>query len=254
MILVVAGTRDGREIAAELAALGYPVLVSVVSEYGRQLSEQANLQVSACPLDGDGFADLIAQRGITAVVDASHPYATGVSGNAAAACERCGIHYLRYERPVAPLPQYDRLHVVADAQEAAQVAAGLGTVVFLTTGSRTLKVFKNEPLLAGHRLIARVLPEEQVIAECTALGFTPEDIVALQGPFSHKFNVALFKEYVSEVIVTKNSGLVGGADSKFSAAIELGLPLVVIDRPQTLAQNSVSSLEDVIRYVKEAFS
>ena len=58
MILVVAGTRDGREIAAELAALGYPVLVSVVSEYGRQLSEQANLQVSACLLDGDGFADV----------------------------------------------------------------------------------------------------------------------------------------------------------------------------------------------------
>lgn len=253
MILVVAGTRDGRELAAGLADRGYPVLVSVISEYGRQLADQDNLTVNACALDRAGFAGLIAGQGIRAVVDASHPYATGVSDNVLAACRECGVPYLRYERPAVPLPDYDRLHVVADAQEAAKAAASLGRVIFLTTGSRTLPVFKKEPLLEGHLLIARVLPEPQVIAECLALGFTPGEIVALKGPFSHEFNVALFKEYGSEVIVTKNSGLVGGSDSKFSAAMELGLPLVVIDRPQAACLNRVGTSEDVIKFVEEVF-
>jgi precorrin-6A/cobalt-precorrin-6A reductase len=254
MILVVAGTKDGREIAAELAARGFPVLVSVVSDYGRQLIEQDNLPVNACPLDSDGFKQLISRQGIRAVVDISHPYATGVSSNVLAACEGCGVPYLRYERPAVPLPQYERLHVVPDAQSAAKTAAALGKVVFLTTGSRTLPVFKNEPLLDDHRLIVRVLPEPQVIAECLILGFTLGEIVAVKGPFSHEFNVALFKEYRSEVIVTKNSGLIGGSDSKFSAAIELDLPLVVIERPKVENKNSVCTSEAVVKFVEEVFA
>ncbi|MDR3589137.1 MAG: precorrin-6A reductase [Negativicutes bacterium] len=253
MILVVAGTRDGREMALELAAHGYPVLVSVVSDYGRRLIEQDNLPVNACPLDEGGFAELIGRRGIRAVVDVSHPYASGVSVNVQAACRQQGIPYLRYERLSSPLPDYPRLHVAPDATAAAKTAAALGKVVFLTTGSRTLPVFKQEPLLADHRLIARVLPEPQVIEQCLALGFTPGEIVAVQGPFSHEFNVALFKEYNSEVIVTKNSGLVGGADSKFSAAIELGLELIVIDRPQDGTGNCVSTSEAVVKFVEEVF-
>jgi len=254
MILVVAGTKDGREMAADLVTRGYPVLVSVVSDYGRQLLEQDNLPVSACPLDSNGFTQLIGQRGLRAVVDISHPYATGVSANVLSACESSGIPYLRYERPAVPLPQYEQLHVVPDAQAAAKAAAALGNVVFLTTGSRTLPVFKNEPLLDDHRLIVRVLPEPQVIAECLALGFTLGEIVAVKGPFSHEFNLALFKEYRSEVIVTKNSGLVGGSDSKFSAAIALGLPLIVIDRPKTEDKNSVCTSEAVVKFVEEVFA
>jgi precorrin-6A/cobalt-precorrin-6A reductase len=254
MILVVAGTRDGREIAAELADRGYPVLVSVVSDYGRQLIEQDNLPVNACPLDEGGFAELIGRRGIKAVVDVSHPYATEVSANVRVACETSGIPCLRYERPAAALPRYERLHVVPDAEAAAKCAATLGRVVFLTTGSRTLSSFKNEPLLADHRLIVRVLPEPQVIAGCLALGFTPGEIVAVKGPFSHEFNVALFKEYDSDVIVTKNSGLTGGADSKFSAAIELGLALIVIDRPKAGAGTCVGTREAVVKFVEEVLA
>lgn len=254
MILVLAGTKDGREIAAEITRRGYSVLVSVVSDYGRDLAQEYNLRVSACPLDAAGLAKLIGQRLIRVVIDASHPYAAGVSRNALSACQSCGIKYLRYERPAAPLPRYERLHVVADAAEAAKIAAGLGRVVFLTTGSRMLKVFKNEPLLAGHRLIARVLPDPGVLAECQTLGFSPRDIVALQGPFSHELNVALFQEYGSEVVVTKNSGAVGGSDSKFSAAIALGLELVVIDRPAVDYENIVCTNDDIMKFVEEVFA
>lgn len=251
MILVLAGTADGREIAAALSALGVPVTVSVVSGYGRELAESAGLTVHAGPLDEAGFAGLFRRDGIRVVVDATHPYAGEVSVTAQAACARAGVGYLRYERPAASLPAYDRLHVAESAPEAAKMAAGLGEVIFLTTGSRTLAAFAAEPLLRGRRLIARVLPEPEVLAECRRLGFSPGDIVAMQGPFSRELNEALFREYAADVVVSKNSGRQGGADAKFAAAVSLGLHLVVIDRPEIQYGLMVRDVDAVIEYIKE---
>lgn len=45
MILVLAGTQDGREIAAGLREAGYEVIASVVSEYGRELVAQSGVPV-----------------------------------------------------------------------------------------------------------------------------------------------------------------------------------------------------------------
>lgn len=251
MILVLAGTRDGRELAAGLARQGWPVSAAVVSEYGRKLAAGDGLTVHTGSRDTAGLVALFRAEGVRAVIDASHPYAAAVSGNAQEACAALGLPYLRYERPPAPLPAYDKLHLTADAAEAARLAAGLGKVVFLATGSRTLAVFKNEPLLAGHRLIARVLPEPEVLTVCRRLGFAPGDIVALQGPFSHQLNVALFREFAAEVVVTKNSGNIGGADSKFSAAQELELPLVVIDRPAAEYSRVAADFAAVAKFVRE---
>lgn len=254
MILVLAGTQDGRELTDKLAHLGLRVMVSVVSDYGRQLAESGSVIVNACPLTLEGFIELIRCQGIDLVLDASHPYAVNVSHNAMAACEAAGIKYLRYERPAVSFPAYQRLHIAGDCQSAAKAAADLGRVIFLTTGSRQLKAFKTEPALRDHRLIARVLPEPAVLTECIQLGFTPRDIVALQGPFSHELNVALFKAYGAEVIITKNSGKIGGSDTKFTAAVELNLPLVVVDRPVVNYSTVVSSVDEVMKYInKEDF-
>jgi precorrin-6A/cobalt-precorrin-6A reductase len=222
-----------------------------VSEYGRELADEPNLSVHTGSLDCAGLAELLQTRQITLVVDASHPYAVNVSQNAQRACQTAEVAYLRYERPRAAIPDYDRLYVVADAAAAAKAAASLGKTVFLTTGSRTLSIFKNEPALCEHRLIARVLPETSVIKECIELGFMPRDIVAMQGPFSHELNAAMFRQSGADVIVTKNSGMIGGSDSKFTAAMELGLSIVMIDRP-VIAYSSVAvSFPEVLTFIKE---
>ncbi|QDR80360.1 precorrin-6A reductase [Sporomusa termitida] len=255
MILVLAGTLDGRELAAKLTAMGYPVVVSVISDYGRNLAEAPGLSVLVGQLALEDMKQLIGARAIKVLVDASHPYAVNGSINAMAACEATGIQYIRYERAEVSVPaDYSRLYTAGNAGEAAIIAAGLGRVIFLTTGSRTLGLFKNEPLLASCRLIARVLPQPEVIAECIELGFNPGDIVAMQGPFSHCFNVAMFKEYATEVIITKNSGSIGGADTKISAAVELNLPVIVIGRPAVAYKNLCLTRQEVINMVLEVIS
>ena len=251
MILVLAGTQDGRELAENLAQAGFQVMASVISSYGKDLINNSQIIVNARPLDLKQLVDLIGSYQITAIVDASHPYAINVSLNAIEACRLVGIRYIRYERPIVSLPSYDKLHVVENYIMAAETAAAIGMVVFLTTGSRNLKAFKSAPQLAYHRLIARVLPEPTVLQECIHLGFKPSDIIAMQGPFSHELNVSLFKEYKAEVIVTKNSGNLGGSDTKITAAIELGLSIIVIDRPKIDYQTVVYNSSDVIGVLTE---
>lgn len=254
MILVLAGTKDGRDLIELLASSGYKVMASVFSDYGGQLIHRNHVLIHVGPLDAAGLVNLINMNHISIVVDASHPYAVNVSQNAMLACQTTGIHYLRYERSTVPMPVYDGLHVVFNYDQAIQVAASLGMVIFLTTGSRYLKLFKDAPCLKEHRLIARVLPAPNVLQECLDFGFTPKDIVAVQGPFSHDLNMALFKEYKAEVIVTKNSGQVGGSDTKMTAAMALGLPLVVIDRPIIQYTQIVYVIDDVLKFIKEAHS
>lgn len=254
MILVLAGTKDGRDLIVLLDKVGHKVMASVFSDYGRQLIQLDHILIHAGPLDADGLVGLIIRNDISMVVDASHPYAVNVSQNAMLACQTTGIHYLRYERPSIPMPVYEGLHVVHDYDQAIQVAADLGKVIFLTTGSRHLKLFKDAACLQDHRLIVRVLPEPSVLQECLDFGFSLRDIVAVQGPFSHELNIALFKDYKAEVIVTKNSGQVGGSDTKMTAAISLGLPLVVIDRPIVRYTQIVYTIDDVIEIIKEVKS
>lgn len=251
MILVLAGTKDGRELAAALTNLGHEVVASVISAYGRILAESGVAAVNDHPMDLPAMRRYLVSENITLVVDATHPYAKKISEVAIDACEAEKVHYIRYERPTVPLPFYDKLYEVEDAVSAARLAGKFGQTVFLTTGSRTLASFIQAPALTGHRIIARVLPEPNVVAECRALGLLPRDIIAMEGPFSHELNVAMFREFSTDVVITKNSGFVGGSDTKISAAMELGLYLIVIARPAVRYPNIVYGLEEALRKIGE---
>ncbi len=250
MILVLAGTLDGRELAARLQDEGFSVLASVVSEYGRELAWQSGIVAQAAAMDETELAQFISDKGVRLIIDATHPFAVNVSRHAARAAEAAGIECLRYERPGSRLPVYDRLYLAEDVETAAKMAIALGKIIFLTTGSHTLAAFRTVAKDTDCRLIARVLPQPEVIASCIADGFSPADIVALQGPFSPALNRALFKEYEATVMVTKDSGTVGGADAKITAAMELGMAIVVVQRPVLLHKKVFQSIDELLEQVK----
>lgn len=252
MILVAAGTQDGRELAGYLLEQGYSVAASVVSSYGEQLLRQygENIVINDKPLDEEGLESYIKEKDIRFLVDASHPYAANVSRNAMEACRKLQIPYIRYERPSTPV-SYDKIYYASDYEDAARIAAGLGRHIFITTGSRNLKVFAESPALKECVLTVRVLPSAEVLTLCEKLGFTPKQIVAMQGPFSGELNEALFRQYGTDVIITKNSGQIGGTDTKFEAAEALGLPVVLIDRPQISYDHMAQSFEEVLAFLRE---
>ncbi len=253
MIFVAAGTQDGRELVGLLLGKGYEVTASVVSHYGEQLlaaSAGKKLIINEKPLDEAALAAYIREHDIRCFVDASHPYAVHVSQNAMVACRSCHVPYIRYERSLTELT-YEKIQVVHSYEEAASSAAACGKRVFLTTGSRNLQKFTEAKVLRDAVLTARVLPTAEVIVLCEDLGLQPKQIVAMQGPFSAALNRELFRKYKADVIVTKNSGSIGGTDTKIMAAEELGLPVIVIDRPVLPYEHLVHRYEDVLSFLED---
>jgi len=251
MIFVAAGTQDGRELAGYLLEKGYDVVASVVSQYGQALLQSyPGIKINDKPLDEAGLREYLDNNKVECFVDASHPYAANISSNAMAACAKCGVPYIRFERETSPL-DYAKAHYVTDYKSAAQKAGELGENIFLTTGSRSLAIFAQSEALKQKRIVCRILPEPEVIKEARELGFTPDNIIAMQGPFSQELNKELFIKYGADVVVTKNSGALGGADTKFAAVKELNLPLVVIDRPKVAYTNVTDSYEGVLEFIEK---
>ena len=246
-IFVIAGTEDGRELAGFLLSKGFDVTASVVSSYGRQLLEYYHgLKINDRKLDAEELAAYLLEHGIEAVIDASHPYAENVSANAMKACRENELPCIRYERLEHELT-YDKIYHANNYEAAADLSGKLGHNIFLTTGSRSLKIFVER--LPNANLIARVLPTSTVLSECERLGLTPKNIVAMLGPFTKEMNTAMFRQFRADVIVTKNSGTVGGIDEKIDAAAQLGLPVVVIDRPKIFYDNLAHTFDDVLKFL-----
>ncbi len=252
MILLLAGTGDGRLLLADLKKDGYRVIAAAATPYGGELLEtsaavdgplpeppfrqslrlgEAATRIIARPLDKNEMLALIKSEGISVLVDATHPFARRASENAISACREADIHYIRFERERGQIPEHPLIHRCRDFHQAAQAASAFGEVIFLTTGSKTLELFLEAARKKGKRVVARVLPEPGVIARCFALGLRPPDIIAMQGPFSYRLNKALLENYQATVLVTKDSGLAGGTDAKIRAALDLGIPVVLIERP-----------------------
>ena len=229
MILVMSGTKDGKEITNLLQSKGYEVYPTTATEYSSFIEGFRGDGISK-PLDIDGLMRIIKDKNISCIVDATHPYAENASKNGIEASRRTGIKYIRFERETTNLPEGDLVVRVDGFEEAARKAFSLGKRVFLATGTKELKIFVEYSKRCNGILIVRTLPWDKSIEACSSYGISPDRIIAMQGPFSRDLNKALFKEYGADVVITKESGDAGAVLAKVEAAIELGIPIVIIRR------------------------
>lgn len=228
-ICVFAGTTEGRELVEFLSTQPVSVTACVATEYGETLLyPQDNLTISAQRLTAGEMEDLFARGCFNLVVDATHPYASVVTENIAAACKAAGTEYLRLLRSGIAAPE-DAVF----AEDIPEAVSYLNTVegnLLLTTGSKELHKFTSIKGFAD-RVYARVLPMKESLQLCESAGLKPAHILAMQGPFSKEMNVAMLRSVDAKFLVTKDSGSKGGFEEKQAAAREIGAKLVVIGRP-----------------------
>ncbi|HIU45635.1 MAG TPA: precorrin-6A reductase [Candidatus Fimadaptatus faecigallinarum] len=230
MDILFGGTTEGRMLAAEYLARGETPLVCVTSEYARALLPQG-VRCHVGALDEAAMQELFEREQPARVIDATHPFAVRVTDNIKRCCMRLGIEYKRIERMnEAGADWRDCVEWVADTQAAAEALARTQGNVLLTTGSHTLGAYvtKVEP----ERLYARVLPMARVLEQCESLGLPPGHVVAMQGPFTREFNAALYDMLNIAVMVSKDSGDVGGVTEKVLPALERGIHVIMIARPE----------------------
>lgn len=230
MILLLAGTSEGRRKAVSLARTGLPLMAAVATPHGAELlRHDFQGEIHCGPLDREAMGRLIALRGITRLVDATHPFAEEVSANALAAAAEACIPYERLEREELARREGPGLKSVSSHGKAAALAAAGTGMIFLTVGSRRLEEYTR--LIDPRRLVARILPLSSSLEKCLAQGLSPANIVAMQGPFDEQINRLLFARYGASLVISKESGPAGGTTEKVLAARALGIPLILISRP-----------------------
>ena len=193
------------------------------------------------------------------IIDASHPSSNMRFAPLRNWCEQRGIPYLGLERPETKIPESPLIHPVFNWDDALfrleQRVNALfqdkkrAVTIFVTTGSQQLESIVNSTFACNARLVVRILPEGRLVQKCQDMGVQPRDIVAMQGPFSKEINRVLFKFYGADILLTKDSGLAGGTDTKVSAAIELGLEIVIIKKAKTSTPLTMNSINELLDWV-----
>ena len=125
----------------------------------------------------------------------------------------------------------DAVCFAADHEEAAEMAFSFGSPVLLTTGSRHLVPYAEAARRTGVPYAARVLDTRESREACRAAGIPEGRIIAGRGPFSLEENLAAIRRFEIGVIVTKESGRIGGVDAKLAAARLTHCQVIVIRRP-----------------------
>jgi len=227
MILLLGGTSETVAIAEALVAKGHAMLVSTATTMPLRGQLPEGVRTRNGMLDEQGIENLIRNEKITAVVDATHPYAEAVSQNAYMACQAVGVPYLAYERPGHGM---EGVQWAATHAQAAELACSFNKSVFLTIGVRNLAPYVAAARQRGLALRARVLNHPDSLVACHEAGLSDSEILCADGPFTVEENIRHLRGF--GVLVTKESGEAGGVDTKVEAARQCGCEVVVIERPK----------------------
>ena len=254
MILLLGGTSDAGPIAQRLAAAGYRVLVSQATEVALLSGEGSGIETRAGTLDAAALAELVARRGIRAIVNATHPYAAEIRATAPRVAGEAGIPYLSFLRPTVVAPDAPGVEFAADHAAAAAMAFAHGRPVLLTTGAKNLAPYVDAARRTGSPLLVRVLDRPESLDACRRAGIPPQRIIAGRGPFTVDENRRQIRHFAAGVLVTKDSGAPGGTAEKLEAARAEQCKVVVVGRPAPASTQALSSIDELIAAVQDVLS
>lgn len=256
MIAVFAGAGEGAELASEFAKHGTDSVIFVTTDAGDKFvrarlgasaGRSDSVMVLVGSLNGAELIRLLVKEDYTAVIDATHPFATEITKNLRFACASADVPLLRLDRERTEISEGADVRLAADYGEAARLASSITGSIFLTIGSRHLREFVDGFSGAVERLVVRVLSEPSSLQACLAAGIPRSNMIAGVGPFSVEFNMACISERQCQALVTKDSGARGGTPQKLEAAARLGLPVLMIRRPDP-ENDSVTSVTEALEW------
>ena len=240
VLLILGGTQEATELAKKAANL--PNIEVKVSFAGRTTQAVASKNVRVGGFGGvAGLTQYLQSEKIDLLVDATHPFATQISHNAAIATQNLGLPRLMLVRREWKSIRDDKWIEVENIRVAVEVLPNFAKRVFLTIGRQEITAFTQlENIWFLMRMIEK--PSADILL--------PKGLLLLErGPFDKDIEKQLLKKHNIDTIVSKNSG--GDATkAKIIAARELGLKVVMVKRPLLPQGELVEDVESALKWVK----
>jgi precorrin-6A/cobalt-precorrin-6A reductase len=239
-ILILGGTSEARQLAGRLAARGdCKIVLSLAGRTKAPMEQPVPVRVGGFG-GAEGLARHLETEGVSLLIDATHPYAAQISRNAAEAARLADVPLIALRRPAWEPIDGDRWKMVGSVEEAVPALGAAPRRVMVTLGRQELLPFEAAP--QHSYLIRSVDPVEP------PLDVPDATYILGRGPFDQASELALLEEHGIEVIVSKNSG--GTATyGKIAAARELGIEIVMIDRPQLPDARSAETVEEAVAMI-----
>ena len=249
-VLVLGGTTEARRLAAALhdgpgadgvahagvAGGPWTVITSLAGRTSSPLRPAGEVRIGGFG-GADGLAAYLRDERIDVLVDATHPFAATMTGNAVAASRARSVPLLILRRPGWTAGPDDEWHRVASLADAAALLPRLGDRVFLTTGRQGLTAFA---AVDDCWLLARsVEPPAPPMPRRLA-------VLLDRGPFTADGERRLIREHRIGVLVTKDSG---GPAAKLTAARELDVPVVMVDRPPVPDAPTAATVAEAVAHL-----
>lgn len=212
---MLAGSGEARGLADALVAKGLPFAAWLPAS-GRVVTDWP------CRIYRGPLESCLNDAALTAVLDASHPFAAQVSRAAADHCAQLSIPYCLLRRPEWLAQSGDLwTHVRSEAEAAQKIAPG----------SRVL-------VASGREGLAQFAALKDCYVYCRQIGDAPDTPFPLtrgewlvqHPPFPVEEEVALFRRLRIDWLVLRNTGSTR-ADTKLTAARSEGVQVAMIARP-----------------------
>jgi precorrin-6A/cobalt-precorrin-6A reductase len=241
-LLILGGTGEAAALArAALSGFGDAIAVTTALAGRTRQPGPISGQVRIGRFGGaTGLAAYLVDHGIDRLIDATHPFATDISRAARVAAERGGVPRLMLLRPPWRRHPLDRWIEVDSIAAAALLVARVGRRAWLTVGTSGIAAFASAEDVDF--LVRLVDPPHE------KLPLPHHEIVAGRGPFGLEAERRLLHGHRIDVLVCKASG--GAAtEAKLVAARELGLPVIMVRRPQREPGPAVETVEEALAWL-----
>jgi precorrin-6A/cobalt-precorrin-6A reductase len=219
-VLLLGGTEEAYRLAEKISETGWRCLTSLAGITRNPKIPPGEL-IKGGFGGAEGISDFLREQNISALIDATHPFAENISRSAIDACEKTRTPLLRLERPAWPIrPGWE---VKANVKEAALFFRDKEERIFLTIGRQEADEF--HIARSSYFLVRMIDPPE------SPLKMENHELILMRGPFGVESERRILRDHRIDWLITKNSGGKSGL-SKLTAAEEEGVKVCIIDRPR----------------------
>jgi precorrin-6A/cobalt-precorrin-6A reductase len=239
-VLLLGGTSEASRLAAALAEARVDAVFSYAGRTDAPIAQPLPTRIGG--FGGvEGLVRYIASEGITHIVDATHPFAAGMSRNAIAAATRTRTNLVALERKPWQQQAGDDWRHVAGVEAAVESLPPEPTHIFLAIGRQNIAAFAARP---EHHYLLRFIdaPREPI-------PLPRHEVIVARGGFRVEADMDLMQQRAIRWVVSKNAGG-ATAGAKIAAARALRLPVTMIARPIIPARALVETVADVIAWLE----